>query len=329
MKTLGVAVVLSIFSANNLAESNTLQWSTLPAMPQPLQEIYPAVHNGELIVAGGLNVSNGRLTASDKVYALSANDAVWRELPPLPKKRHHGFLVSFNDQLLLVGGFEQSEQGDWVGTSSVLQLTDNKWKVHSQLPQPQAETNVAVINGQLHIAGGRIPLEGQNGAWRNHTDTAQHWVWNASEKAWVSAEPLPSKRNSSCSVIINNDWYVIGGRTVNEGNTAVNEKYNSKTQSWTKLAPMPQAQGGLACSVMNDKIYVLGGEFFDNGGGVYNEVWVYTPSSDSWSQQGTMPEPRHGLGAVSFNGSIVLVGGANQVGARGTLATLATFKEAE
>ncbi|MFC3095475.1 galactose oxidase [Alteromonas sediminis] len=293
-------------------------WQKGIDLPEPTQEIYPTVHGGSIVVAGGINASQPDWQIHTAVWAWSEGDMAWSSLPSLPEPWHHGILVSWQGELLHIGGFTRSEQGSWVNRNDVLRLDGEKWVRHSRLPMPLSESNVAVLHGRLHLAGGRSPSGSENSQWGHQSDVAVHWYYDTDTQTWLPAKPLPSPRNSTCSIVVDDQWYILGGRTVGGGNVASNERYDAKNDSWTTLSPMPQAQGGLACASINGDIFAFGGEFFTGDGGVYKDVWRYVIKDDTWHRAGEMPVPRHGLGAVSYNGRIAVIAGAAKVGGSDT-----------
>lgn len=300
-----------------------------PNLPQNLQEIYPLLHQNQLLVAGGLAVSTqGELTISDSVWALSIPNATgarqWQQHSTLPEPSHHGMLVTTQTQLFLFGGFKASDFGGWYNRSDVLlfDASHGQWRKHTTMPIALSETVSAYHNNRVHLASGRTLIGQANGQWQNHIDTNAHLIYDITSNSWHNGEPIPTSRNSACSVVIGNSWHVIGGRTVNGGNLATHEVYDFTNATWGSLPDMPQAQGGLACAVMQGEIWVFGGEFFDNGGGVYDDVWVFNVINETWYHAGVMREPRHGLGAVTVGNEIWVVGGAAEVGARKTANTV-------
>jgi N-acetylneuraminic acid mutarotase len=291
-------------------------WRTGPALPEAVQEIYPALHDGMIHLAGGF-VSDGETIsgATDRHVALDLNLGAWAEFPPLPAARHHPNLISFDGHLLAVGGFQvQSAEAVWVMQSGVWAFDGRTWSDGPSLPQPNGESVTGVTSDGLHICGGRKPSSEANASWNDHTDIADHFVLTDLNGAWESAARLPTARNSAAAAVIDDRWHVVGGRTVRGGNTPVHEIYDAREDRWRAAAPMPQGQAGLAAAAVDGKLYAFGGEFFNNGGGVYPEAWAYDPAQDAWSAIPDMPHPRHGLGAVTVGDDVYVIGGALEVG---------------
>jgi hypothetical protein len=65
-------------------------WITGAPMPTPRQEIYPAVLNQKIYIAGGLDV-NRRMTNVLEIY--NPDSDTWTTGPSLPQARHHRLKV--------------------------------------------------------------------------------------------------------------------------------------------------------------------------------------------------------------------------------------------
>lgn len=292
------------------------RWRTGPTLPFAVQEIYPALHNGKIHLAGGFIAEDDSISgATNRHVALDPTNGSWIDLLVLPTPRHHPNLISFENRLLAIGGFEAlSEDAVWVMQSGVWVFDGNTWSDGPELPQPNGESVTDVLYKHLHICGGRKPNGSENASWNDHGDISDHMVLTSLDAAWESAAPLPTARNSASSAVIGADWHVVGGRTVSGGNTSAHEVYDASEDRWRNAAPMPQGQGGLAAASVGDRLYAFGGEFFNNGGGVYSESWMYEPATDAWVAIPDMPHPRHGLGAVTVGNEIYVIGGALEVG---------------
>ncbi len=305
-----------------VSEQNTLRgiWRSGPVLPYAAQEIYPALHGGQIHLAGGFIAEADRISgATDRHIALDLTNDTWSELTPLPAARHHPNLISFDGKLLAIGGFEvKSEDAVWVMQPGTFVFDEFGWTNGPALPQPNGESVTGVVGDQLHVCGGRMPGGEANASWNDHTDIGDHFVLADLSAAWERAAPLPTARNSAAAAVLRGGWHVVGGRTVTSGNTSAHEVYDPAEDKWRSAAPMPQAQGGLAAAAIGGKLYAFGGEFFGNGGGVYPESWAYDPKADSWAAIPDMPHPRHGLGAVAVSDDIYVIGGALQAGGNQT-----------
>ncbi len=316
-------------------------WTPLASMPFPVQEIYPApfwkaperatakpIPFNILVNAGGLTPDR-EYNVTDEVTFYDPYYDKWGFARPLPEPRHHIALVNNNGYLFAIGGFARNANGGWQMRADNWRIgaIGDDWAPMRPLPHPQAEMVCASVNGTIHVVGGRAPAGSRNREWDDHIDTDQHWYYDPAADDWFSAAPMPTPRNSSAGAVRNGVLYVIGGRTVSDGNVATVEVYDPLSDRWEQARPMPKAQGGLAAAVLGQKIYVFGGEYFTGaGGGVFAEAWEYDPYRDKWRAVAAMPRPRHGLGAVGLNNAIYVLGGAAQAGGNATSAALDKFE---
>lgn len=295
-------------------------WSAGPSLQRPKQEIYPALHEGDIWLSGGFVSENGRIIGpTNETVVLDPGTGIWREGPGIPDPRHHPHLQSHAGKLYAFGGFEPaSADAMWVMQAGGWRLDADGWNIIPEAPALIGEAVTASLADGLHVAGGRTPAGASNAVWTDHADTGHHFVFDGA--SWSEAAPMPTPRNSATAEVIDDLWHVVAGRTVHGGNTGAHEAYSLAEDRWITLAPMPQGQGGLASGVIDGKLYTFGGEYFDNGGGVFPQTWLYDPARDAWETGPDMISPRHGLGGITFNNRIYAIGGALQRGGADTSA---------
>ena len=317
-----ILCIVSLLFGLKAAAATELQWQSRAAMPVAVQEIYPAVHQGKIYVAGGLSdaISQQQLQMSAAVQIYDPQADSWSLGPALPAPRHHAYLLSAGDKLFVFGGFVAANGGRWSASADILLLDEasGSWKKVASLPKPLTETVITVINNNIHLVSGRSPQGTDNAQWRDQIDVNWHWVFDPLTYNLSESTPLPQALNSAAGVSWHNSLYVVGGRQVGGGNLNNLYRFDGETTQWQTLAELPQAQGGLAAAVLDNQLLVFGGEYFTDGGGVYAQVWRYHAASNSWQQRGEMPLPRHGLGAVTLNNTVYIIGGATEVGLKAT-----------
>lgn len=313
------------------AQTTEGSWETAADIPYRIQEIYPALHQGRIYLAGGLgpDVDPAAQGVSDRVYVYDPEADDWTEGPSLPEPRHHPYLVSSGSELFAIGGFVVANGGRWSASTEILRLDESagSWVKVADLLIPQSETVAAFIGGRIYIASGRAPTGSANAEWTDQGDIDRLQIFDPTTLE-VSFGPSASfARNSGAGAVIDGKLYVVGGRVVGGGNVTAAEVFDPATGEWTTLAPMPNAQGGIAAAVLDGRLHVFGGEFFGpDGGGVYPESWAYDPESNSWSAIAEMPVPRHGLGAVAVGDGIYVIAGATQAGGSGTSNRVSIFR---
>jgi N-acetylneuraminic acid mutarotase len=294
-------------------------WSSKPALPFAVQEIYPAAHRNRIHIGGGLLATGGRVTGvSDRHIAYDPATGASVDLATLPQKRHHPHAVDHKGQLYLFGGFGSDPTSvTWIMSTDTLVYDDasNAWSPLTPAPEPHAEVIAASLGDRIHIVGGRRPKGIANATYGDHEDVDRHLVFDLDANAWSKAAPAHSARNSAAGAVIDNLWHVVGGRSMAGGPSDAHEVYDPKEDRWRSAAPMPKGSGagGNAAGALDGFLYAFGGEYFTGGaGGVHPEVWRYDPKTDAWTAAAPMPTPRHGLGAVVIGDAIWLVGGAKR-----------------
>ncbi|WP_026180593.1 Kelch repeat-containing protein [Henriciella marina] len=322
----GLAAGCTVRPAMGEGNADAAGWHDGPALPFPVQEIYPCLHAGRVHLAGGFVAEDGTITGpTDAHHALDPATGIWQPLARLPVARHHPQLVSLNGTLHCIGGFEADPEGAWRMQRTAWRYDEagDEWLTASALPVPNGESTAGIISGTLYLAGGRQPSGLRNLAWNDHRDVDTLLGFDGA--TWEQLAPVPTARNSAAGGVIDGRLHVVAGRTVDGGNTAVHEAYDPGTDRWERLAPMPGAQAGLASGVVDGKLYTFGGEWFENGGGVYSDAWAYDPQADRWASIADMPKPRHGLGGLTIGDDIYLIGGALERGGNRTSAAVEIY----
>ncbi|MBI1340723.1 galactose oxidase [bacterium] len=310
-------------------------WRARPRLPFAVQEIYPALHQGRIHIAGGFLADGGRIigaTARHIAYDPATRET--QEGAPLPEARHHPHLVAHDGRLYALGGFASSADAPWRMTADTFVLDEaaGVWVRLADAPEVHGEVVAASLGGRIHVVGGRRPVGAANAQWTDQGDVDRHLVFDPAANSWSRAAPAPTARNSAAAVVFEGKLYVFGGRRVGGGNVKDTEIYDPASDRWSPGAPMPQGQGGLAAGMIGRSIYVFGGEALNaalDGSppeGVYPQSWRYDPQADRWSEAASMMTPRHGLGAVSVDGGVYLVGGARRRGGAETSDAVEEFR---
>ncbi|CAI8041046.1 Kelch-like protein 33 [Geodia barretti] len=149
----------------------TLQWSTVASLPLPFNQATATICGDRLYIGGGFSTDGSTksvvmcevkdlLQSQPQSLAtrpgLSSSPPVWKEVAPLPV--FVSSLVTFQGQLLAVGGSTTGRDAD--STSDVMQydVTTNSWKVVSQMKVKRRRCFAAVLpNNTLMVCGGHTP----------------------------------------------------------------------------------------------------------------------------------------------------------------------------
>lgn len=177
----------------------------------------------------------------------------------------------------------------------------------------------AVHNDEIiWLAGGvKILVPGVGGY---QLSTANVTAYNVTSDSFLdlpaAAANLPEARDHAVGGIINNKFWISGGRIdgqPNMRNTTYYLDLDDLKQGWvTTDAPLPTARAGSFFVVQNELIYTFGGEVnynSTNGLGVWDEVEVLNTTDLTWTSLAPMKVPRHGVNGVVINGVIYFPGG--------------------
>ena len=169
-------------------------WKTRAPLPISVQEIYPTVWQGQIVVAGGIAARMGVPYFTNRVFTYDPAIDERDELPRLPEDLHHVALAVVDGALYALGGFNGGYSHVWRMRDTVYRLAEDTWEVVDTLPKPQAEGIVAPLNRRLHVVSGQS-LKGQANKDRSdHREIADHWVWDGE---WHDLAPIPTPRNSA------------------------------------------------------------------------------------------------------------------------------------
>lgn len=306
------------FARSHAGQTQEAGWHAVAALPMRAQEIYGAVHNQQLVTAGGLAVTLGVPQFNARCYSYQPEQNQWSRLADLPENLHHAALTSSAGQLYQIGGFNGALSHLWRMRSAAYRLSSQGWVRAVDLPKPQAEGVLSTAEDQaIHLVTGQSPHSQANRSRSDHREVNDHWRWQPGTDKWERAAPIPTARNSASGGWVDGQLVVAGGRTA-AGNLKHTEIYHPKEDKWRSAAPMPLAQAGTAAVVSGNKLIVIGGEIFTPEARVFGNVWAYDITTDEWQPLPHLATPRHGLAAGLIDNRIYTVGGAIRPSGSGT-----------
>lgn len=287
-------------------------WRKGPPAPWALQEVYAAVRDGEIVVAGGLRSgadSRMRFETLSRTAILDPAAEEWREGPELPAPRHHLVLATAAGVVYGFGGFVGEDlRSGFRFRDDVFALEDGGWSRRGRMPVRLGETVAAAVGDRIHLATGSLhPEEGSGGG-----ATGEHRIYDPAADTWEEARPAPTPRSSAAGTAIDGLLYVVGGRRRDGGfqNLGALERYDPSEDRWETLRPLPEPSGGLAAASVGNMLCCFGGERLSRGdAGVIGRSWAYDPTADEWHELAPMRTPRHGLAAAAVGGRIHAIGG--------------------
>jgi N-acetylneuraminic acid mutarotase len=269
-----------------------------------VQQVNASVLDGRIWVAGGLTPSI-EATASTQVYDPAINS--WEQGPPLPEPVHHAMLVTYRNQLVVIGGFYSRDNDLLAVTSPRMLLLDkntDKWVDGPPLSHPRGAGGAAVVGDEIVVVGGRV---GNPEQLVTQTEVYDGTGWRDTADIPVPGDHLAVSADSSY-------LYGVGGRKFSVGSsTDVVQRYDPNADRWTALTPTPQPVSGAGAAIVDGRLIVAGGEGVTS---VSTTVQAYdlTASTATWTTLPSLTPGRHGLGVTAIGKTLYAVGGATKAG---------------
>ena len=116
---------------------------------------------------------------------------------------------------------------------------------------------------------------------------------------------MSGPREIACSVIIDNEMWVMGG-VDSDAYLATVEVYSPKTNSWRSCTPMSQRRWDAVAGVVGGRLVVAGG-YCDGLWDRLSSVEAYTGTG--WTQLPPMPHEAYDAPACVLNGRLYVIGG--------------------
>jgi N-acetylneuraminic acid mutarotase len=294
----------------------TQSWRLGPASPFPVQQLHAAVLDGKIWLAGGLTGSSEATTrATNKTEYYDPALHAWALGPPLPFRVHHAMLVTYRNQLWLIGGFlPQGPNLEAATSNKVLILKGNRWVAGPPLHHARAAGAAVVVGNEIVVVGGRTGGQFPG-------EVAQTEILDG--KSWHDAASIPVPGDHLAAATDGTYAYAIGGRTIlaSTNHSAV-QRFDPATGQWTELTPLPVANSDMGAVYVGGQIVTFGGE---NGFSVFSTVRAYNLATNTWSVLPNMDQARHGMGAAVVGNTLYAIDGASLPGHAGSTNTLQTF----
>jgi N-acetylneuraminic acid mutarotase/predicted Ser/Thr protein kinase len=280
------------------------KWRRLPSMPTARQNMASTVLDGTIWVVGGLAGSSG----SRQVEGYDPVINGWKAGPDLPVRLHHEMVVTYKDELVVIGGWIPKGSDPSAQISDrVFALRGGRWVTLPSLNRPRAAGAAAVVGDRIVVVGGQ--------AGNRLLDTTE--VFDG--KQWSGGANIPTAREHLAAASDGHFVYAVGGRALSpDKNSPALERYDPGADRWQRLPDMPTARGGVGAAIADGHLFAVGGESSTDALG---EVESYNLASKKWSTAPSMRTPRHGIAVAAIDRSLYALGGAPRPGHASATAT--------
>ena len=249
---------IQVYSINH----NT--WSTLPPSPQYYSQA--ASIKGQLVLIGGREPSSRTVTNLMSTW----NGHIWcQELPPMPTRRNGPGVTTYQNLVLVAGGWDEDGQ-TLLSSIAILNITTLQWStpVHFTLPRPMFDMQFTISSAHLYVASARITFDV---ATITHTTTKTVWQLplTALENAlttesdsmshhWTEIAPTPYYS----PVLLQDTAHVVAVGGDDESYTPTSDMfvYDPNNDKWSKVGQLgvPRICGAVV-SLSSTSFIVCGG----------------------------------------------------------------------
>ena len=263
------------------------KWSMLKPMKEERYYASSVVYNDQVFVLGGY----GKNVAMESIEKLSLNavhvdgSTTWENFhTKLPVKLHGHCSVVYNRQLILIGGYDDSEGLHSDCITEVTLVPPYTTKLLATMPQTRSRHCVAVFGDKMLILGGRVNFGYM-------TSLASVMLYDITKNEFQELAPLPYPVHEMAMVKWDDDSTIIAGGIDNNGQ-ALNKVliYNIKTQSSSMLPDMKYKRRGCVAAVVRNTVIVMGGN--DERGNGLKSVECFNFDRYSWEELPEMHEKR-------------------------------------
>ena len=280
----------------------------------PVQQVGAAVLGGRIWVAGGLT---GPESATTKTEFYDPTIGTWDQGPDLPVPLHHAMMVSYQNTVWVIGGFEpQGSDVSGVASARVLRLNQAQtgWTDGPELHHARAAGAAAVVGNKIVVVGGRTA--GTSAAPVTPTEVFDGTGWQD-----YADIPVPGDHVAAASD--GTYLYAVGGRKLEvTASTAAVQRFDPNADRWTPLPAMPGAVSDCGAAVVGGRLIVVGGESI---GTVFNTVRAYDLTSSTWSTLPDLAVARHGLAVAAIGNTLYAIDGAAEPGHNASTRTVQTL----
>ncbi len=254
-------------------------WQKEPELPMARHHPHMISFKDQLLAIAGFETPSAEAIWKIQKSGWKLSGESWEPIAALSMPAAEAVTAVAGDGYLhLAGGRTWAAEGvsgnwqDHVDTDHhfVLQDLNAQWERAAPCPHKRNSTAGGVIDGALHIVGGR-QVGGGN--------LAYHTVYDHKEDRWQERAPMPKAQGGLAAAVAGGKLYAFGGEFFDNGGGVYPESwvYDPASDTWNAIPDMPSPRHGLGAVELDGSIYVIGGALQASGVDTSALVEVYTP----------------------------------------------------
>lgn len=187
-------------------------WAEGPALPKPIGEAAPLVHQERIHLIGGRSPA-GEANADwddqrdvDDHFVLAPGAARWERAAPLPMARNSTASASFGDAIHVISG--RTVADGQTPAHHVYDAREDRWRDGPPFPEPRGGLAAAVLGGRILCGGGEIFEPGSVG----------DALYAFDGQSWTRFETMPTPRHGHGVIAAEDALHLMGGAQRPGGN---------------------------------------------------------------------------------------------------------------
>ncbi len=181
--------------------------------------------------------------------------------PPMNIARYSPTAFSFNNHIIVAGGYDDKER---ISSVEVLDVASRRWYFAQSLPNPQSVLKPTLIGNTLYLMGG-LGFDHTRPTKTVHYVDLNELIAKALSNldtptlsGWETIEDTPLMWSAPLS--IGRSLLAVGGRDDRVNPSSSILLYQPDTREWVKVGDLPTARYGCTCSVLpSGEVIVAGG----------------------------------------------------------------------
>jgi DNA-binding CsgD family transcriptional regulator len=228
---------------------NINEWRSRSPLPEPLANLTAAALSETIYVAGGSTASGGAITVRDLFLRYQPALNRWESVGVLPNPVAGAQLVSDDEALYLLGGWDgQATRNEVWRYLPDAEGGRANWELMTRMPAALAFFGATLVADEIYVVGG---YDGQRESNQAHAFTLSSGVWREL--------PQLSEPRSGLSLVYDGlAIFALGGGWTRPLDTL--ERFDPSVGTWSNFpSPLPGEWRHMGAVGYNDRLYLIGG----------------------------------------------------------------------
>lgn len=200
-----------------LKEKNDFKWENVASMNCERSSFGAALFNDYLVVAGGCNANNQQLSQSE-CYNIDSNQ--WQAIAPVIRKRRANKLLTCENSLFLIGGFDGKR---YLASVEKLHNIDGEWYEVASMQTERCYFAAVSCGGFIYAIGGIKS---------NFCDLKTVEKYDPYLDLWTYVSSMNISKYDHCACVFRGKIFVVGGCNSENGPIKDIECYDPLLDKW-------------------------------------------------------------------------------------------------